>query len=495
VTLEAVVRVPAPTGRFRRTLAAAQVHRWSLVVCGAMSAWSAALFVMARADYENFRLARNDLGNMVQAVWTTAHGRPLESTDFTGEQITRLGSHVDPILTLFAPFWLLVPSPLTLVALQLIVCAAGAVPVFWLGRRHLGSEQAAALMALAYLAYPWLAWTAMDAVHPVTLAIPLFLFAIWSLDGDRLWAFVVCAALVLAAGELMGFVLAALGLWYAFTRRRLQGLLITMAGLAWTALCIHVIVPVFRGEASPFYEHYRSIGGSPEDAFWTGVTDPEVFVSELTTGHDFNYLFWLAAPLVCAFLLAPALASVALPQLLANGLSERVTFVDPRAHYVAAVIPFLVAGSVLGVARVPASRRVRMAAVVLFACSATSVLAGPWPGVPTRGPSHYTDSLPASRLDALRAALALVPDGVAVSASNDAGSHLSARRYVYTVPVIGTAEWIVVDTWDPSVPAAPVGYRSPEQIKEFVSRVEANPRWRRVFERDGVLLFKRVTAA
>ena len=52
----------------------------------------------------------------------------------------------------------------------------------------------------------------------------------------------------------------------------------------------------------------------------------------------------------------------------------------------------------------------------------------------------------ARRADALRSAVELVPGGAAVSATNLAGSHLSARRYVYSAPVLGRAEWVVLDT-------------------------------------------------
>ena len=90
---------------------------------------------------------------------------------------------------LLTPLWMVFPSPLTLAAAQAAAVALGALPVFWLGRRHLASDNAALLVSLAYLVYPWLAWTALDAIHPVTFAIPLFLFGVWFLDGDRLWAF------------------------------------------------------------------------------------------------------------------------------------------------------------------------------------------------------------------------------------------------------------------------------------------------------------------
>ena len=93
-----------------------------------------ALPAIARDHYVNFRLGRYDLGNMVQAVWSTAHGRPLEVTNgATGEQMIRLGEHVDPILALLAPLWIVAPSPLTLIAVQVGAVALGALPVFWLG--------------------------------------------------------------------------------------------------------------------------------------------------------------------------------------------------------------------------------------------------------------------------------------------------------------------------------------------------------------------------
>ena len=43
---------------------------------------------------------------MTQAVWSTAHGDFLSVTDVHGEQISRLGSHFDPILAALAPLWL-----------------------------------------------------------------------------------------------------------------------------------------------------------------------------------------------------------------------------------------------------------------------------------------------------------------------------------------------------------------------------------------------------
>src|SRR5262249_21482700 len=113
---------------------------WTLAIWAAMTAWTAVLFSVVHRRYTGFLQGRFDLGNMVQAVWSTAHGRPLEITNSsTGEQMVRLGGHADPFLVLLAPVWKVWPSPLALGLTQVVVVALGALPVFWLGRRHLGS--------------------------------------------------------------------------------------------------------------------------------------------------------------------------------------------------------------------------------------------------------------------------------------------------------------------------------------------------------------------
>jgi len=486
-----------------RLISLVRERPWPLVVWVAMIGWSTVLFIVVRSHFLEFRLQRYDLGNMVQTVWSTTEGRPLEITLGTGEQASRLAAHVDPILVFLAPLWIMAPTPLTLAAVQIAACALGALPVFWLGRRHLGSEKAAALIALSYLAYPWLAWTTLDAMHPVTLAIPLFLFAIWFLDSERIWAFALCAVLIVATGELMGLTLACLGLWYWLSRgHRRAGIVIACAGLAWTIICLKLVIPHFWGEESQFYGYFASIGGSPEGVLRTAVTDPGSIVKALVTGRDLLYVVLLAAPLGASFLLTPALAAVAIPYLAANGLSSIEAATDPRGHHVGGVIPFLVAAVVFSLARVPTSRRVPAAAAVFGLSAAFSLILGPWPGVPGQQPpsqAWYYGTPPADHIDALRDAVELIPDGAPVAATNKVGSHLSTRRYFFSVPLIDDAEWVVVDLQDPWVPLPPRdnnrptwGRLDPALLAATIARLEESSDWRKTFERSQVFVFQRV---
>jgi uncharacterized membrane protein len=477
-----------------RVVALLRAHAWALVLSTAAFVWSVGLFLVVRDQFLHFRLARYDLGNMVQAVWSTAHGRPLEITNgATGEQMVRLGSHVDPILALLAPLWVVAPTPQLLIAVQIAAVAAGAFPLYWLGRRRAGSA-AGALVALAYLAYPWTAWTAADAFHPVTLAIPLFLFCIWFLEDDRLVPFAVCAVLAATTGELMAVGIAGLGLWYAFAKgRRRAGLVIAALGVAWTAFALLVVVHAFSGGESVFYGAYGDVGGSPTGIVETAFTDPTKILSAVAESRDLAYVALLAVPLAGAFLLSPGLAAVSLPQLLANLLASVDDTTDPHAHYVAGIIPFLFAAIAVGLARLSLPKANRVAALVLTFTLAASI-AGPWPGSVARKPSWEGGEAAPGALAARRAAVRLIPSDAPVSSTNRLGSFLSARRYVYSVPVIGRAEWIAVDTTDPWMPGAFGGDVDVPRFSAFLERLRADPAWTKVFEQGPVVVYRRVGA-
>ncbi len=177
----------------------------------AIAAYAAGFSALSVLRHRAFQTGRFDLGNMVQAVWSTAHGHPLEVTSLRGDEISRLAAHFDPVLVAFAPLWLVWPSPDSLLVAQAIAVALGAVPVFWLARKHLDSERAGLGFALAYLFYPPTQWLTLNEFHPVALACPLLLFAFWYLDEDRLIPFALFALAAVTTKEEVGFVVAGLG--------------------------------------------------------------------------------------------------------------------------------------------------------------------------------------------------------------------------------------------------------------------------------------------
>jgi uncharacterized membrane protein len=472
-------------------------HAGIFIVAAAAAAWSTLHAAMMLGDHASFRTGRFDLGNMTQAVWSTAQGRPLETTFAHGEQMSRLASHVDPVLVAFAPGTFLFPTPEFLIVCQAALLSLGAFAVHRLARLKLGSEGPAVLLALAYLVYPWVAWQAVNEFHPVSLAIPLLLFAVLFLEEGRTIPFAVVAAIALACGELIGLAVGALGLWDAVAHRRpRRGLTVAALGFGYTALALGVIIPAVSGEHSPFYERFESVGGSPGGLLQTALTDPLVLIRAATTVDDLIYVAWLVVPLAGVALLAPGALLFGAPQLALNLLSDDDRTVAAEAQYVSAVLPALVAATVFGIARLPPRRHLIGAGVVLSTTLIAFAAVAPWPNLRARITSPTAPEQPgrAFRADARSEAIALVPAQDPVAATNRLAAHLSERRYVYSVPVLRRARWIAVDLEEPWFPHTPghVGGLDPARMTRFIESLDRDPRWRLVFERASVRVYHRV---
>ena len=466
----------------------------AVTLAAAAAAYGAGYAALSLLRHRAFATGRFDLGNMVQAVWWTAHGHPLRMTNLHGDQISRLAAHVDPLLAVFGPLWWIWPSPDLLLVAQALAIAAGAWPVYWLARKHLGSPRAALGFALAYLLYPATGWLTLNEFHPVALATPLLLYAFWFLDNDRLVPFALFAVPAAASKEEIGLVVAGFGLWYALARRRVAaGLVIAALGFAWSLIAIALVIPHFHtaGE-SDFYGRYSEVGGSAAGIVKTTFTHPSRIADAAFSGRDLRYVLQLVLPLAGLSLLAPLVLIAALPELALNLLSATPTQTSIHFHYTAGLIPPLVIAAVLGARRLSRWGLAAALAVVVAALAGAYRL-GPIPGwrhVP--GGSHFqATAAHVTEHDRIAAkALRLIPKSAVVSATNTLGAHLSARRRILSFPYIQDATWIAADETQPGY-----GDRyAPVPMALALVALRRNPDWRLVFEQDGVLVFNRAPA-
>jgi len=433
-------------------------------------------------DYVGFRSAGYDLGNNVQAIWNTAHGRLLETTAVYGQQFPRLGWHVDPLLVLFAPVWLVWSSPVILLVLQAAVVSAGALPVYWLARKHLRSERAAAFFALAYLLYPATQWNALDpnlGFHPVSLALPLLLYALWWLDEERWVRFGAVALVAAASNEQIPLIVGCFGLWYGVTRRRfVVGAALFGAGLAVTAVDFLYVVPHFSPSGSnPFAYRYAAVGGTTAGILKTVLLHPLRVADVMLTGHKLTYLALLFVPLLGLCLRAPLLLLAAVPPLAINLLSSSHDQSLVSSHYAAAIAAVLFGATIFGAAR--STDPVRLSCIVLPAVGLTALLSPFWTALPVARYAVTATPL----VQAERHAVRLIPRGVPVSASNILSSHLSDRRRILLFPVIRDAEWIAVDTADTE---------GASSFRAVVQRLRERGSFATVYESNGVVVMRRI---
>jgi uncharacterized membrane protein len=214
-------------------------------------------------------------------------------------------------------------------------------------------------------------------------------------------------------------------------------------------------------------------------------------------------------------LFAPFVLAIPLPELAINLLSDRPQMTSLRYHYSAPVLPFVYVAAAAGIRNL--SRLLRLAkevsqqpfawigrlapgesareklplfialAILLFGAQ-IDYEAGP---LPFFSSSSNTSTVinPSSEehLEALDRAVSLIPDKAKVSATNQIGPHLAHRRYLYLYPTIQDADYVVVDE---TVPAYDT-YINPVLNLQTTREIRRSPEYRKVFDRDGVLVFER----
>jgi uncharacterized membrane protein len=482
-------------------------RRRALYVIGGAILFAAVYGLLSWLKYRAYMDARYDLGNMVQAVYNTAHGHFLEITsgDLEPRQMSRLGSHVDPILALFALPWLIWPSPVVLLVAQAVIVATGAWPAYRFGTRVTRDPRAGAFLAGAYLLYPALGFLVLNEFHPVALATPLLLWAFLYMDEDRWVRAAVFLVLAAACKETVPLVIAFMGAFFAIRKRSWWPLLVTVIGVAWFATAVWVVIPHYNGDQSTFIARYGDYGSGAAEVARNALLHPAQTAADLLATSNLRYWLGLLWPFGFVSLLSPLTLLIAVPEYALNALSATPFQRRIEFHYTALEIPFLYAAAVLGVMRLwrwlgggwriaetlmrgQRTHRATLALLVLLCALAGNYFLGPLPFSLPGAAYDGRDYARTSHDAALDEAVAMIPPDAKVSANNNAGAQLAARRVAYIFPYFAAADWVIVDEKHPFF------YDKEDQHLHSLAlgRLVLDSRFQSVYAKDGVYVFKRI---
>ena len=460
------------------TATAREGVRGRIVLCTFSSIYASILLAAGAANYLLYLAPRYDLGNMVQTVWSTSHGHFMHMSGWSGGDVSRLGFHLDPFLALLVPLWWIWANPVVLIAAQGLALVSGVFPVYWLARKYVADSRLAVAFGIAYLLYPATQFNTFTpiGIHAVSFATPLILYAIWFLDENRLILFALFGLLAATTKEEIAAAVGGLGIWYAVRRgRKRTGLLIFAAGYGISLANILFVIPHFapNGQLS-FTGRYADVGGTPGGMLSTAVHDPVAFVHQVTTLHKLAFLLLLFAPFIGLWLFEPIMLIGALPDLAVNLLSAKPAQTTVFYQYTAGIIPFVVAASVLGAARLRRGRRAPTLLLVAASCFAL------WSPLDYSFVSLHGRS--SGETAAARAALRLIPPNVPVSASQTLGAYVSTRRSVALFPYVGKASWVIVGK---------KVKEDPPTFRRKVRQLRTSTAWKTVFDSAGVTVFER----
>lgn len=426
---------------------------------------------LAIARHNSFRTQALDLGSIDQAIWNTSRGRLLEYSPMPltfGEAAPDLSprsrladGRLELILVPLSALYWVWADPRPLLALQAILLAVGAIPLYLLARTELDDSAASLAISLAYLLYMPLHVVTLSGFNPSVLMIPFLLWA-WQAAGQRRWrSYYLAAGIALLCGIDAALVLPVVGFYFLVKGReyRLHGALTLLLSLAWLALNFGLVVPWAR-------EMYAGPGGYPpvegdlSESVWGLLSRPRDALSVLLEREKLQAVVDLLAALGGIPLLAPIAWLPVLPALVYDLLALSPFQEVILARDVAPVVPFVFVAAVLGavyagrwVSRFPRREATPGPGLVegrrlatLFALT-TAFLIGLFlsplpPGWGFRSADYYQVS---GHQRALAHTLDLIPTDAVVSAQDSLFPHLSRRPVIYLFPTLADAEYVVLD--------------------------------------------------
>jgi len=212
-------------------------------------------------QFYGFYINDYDTGIYTNVVWNI-----LTGDGFYSDILLRnhLGEHFSPIIILFAPLFLVAPSPIWLLAAQGLAVGTTYILIYFIALKIFGESNRPYPKALALLFavwaffYPPLMSALIFEFHPSTLGTPLVAGAILALLYGRNRLLWVLVGLLLLSKENAPLAILGLGLyaWLMLSRSQLAVALIATAGLS-AALVMGVVMPFFR---SGGWEHYDRLG-------------------------------------------------------------------------------------------------------------------------------------------------------------------------------------------------------------------------------------------
>jgi uncharacterized membrane protein len=467
---------------------------WAWVFMLAFAIWFSTYSIRLHDAHLTYK---SDLGQMDLAIWNTAHGRFVQ--EMKGASIsTRLTDHVEPIfLPVSALFWLW-DDARALLVLQAAALALGAWPIFLLARRNLAAsaaapserlaETAGLAFVVAYLLTPALQAPAAAEFHALPLAVPCIAWALWAVEDRRWFQFSAAAILVMSVQEGMALVAAALGLYAAAreigrgraksgapagsvrhrnTAGAAVGVAISVLGLAWFYVTTFVIIPHYAQLAygigqTPYAARFGELGDSFGGVIRSLVTRPLTVLRIVSEPLRLRYLFGLLIPTAFFGLFGAEILLISLPLLLANLLNTFPMQYSGELHYSAPLVPVFTFAAVVGLARLTGNytlwregvtvnkRRISgltLASILVIGCALGYQIASGY--TPIGGefrrsqPGGWPQVTAHHRL--LDRFAAQIPPGAPLSVATDLYPHLDHRELVYEFPILGQAQWALVD--------------------------------------------------
>jgi uncharacterized membrane protein len=407
-----------------------------------------------------------DLGIFNQALWTTLHnGRFFY---YTAELLVNpsgsfFGIHFSPILFLLLPIYALYPARQTLLVVQSLALALGAVPLYKLVMHVLKSRFASLVFVLVYLMYPPLQGINWFDFHVQCFLPVFFLSAVYFLEKQNWKGYFLFIALSLMCEEHAALIVLFIGPLVAIRYRTRFLAALKSSNLKDTIFLVSVVTSALaifwylmtmwvRNAFFPINPAFLSAFKGTKDWSVLGVQDPIMIPLQIllnptraiiALNYDFlikiGYLLILFGPLALRSFFGTKYLLPTVPWFLFALFSNYLPYYSFLNQYPAYLIAFVFVAAVYSInnGQIRDLKAAKKRLIAIFLCGlAASMIASPLSPVvallyPESGPQHVTQ-----RDQLIHEVLAYLPSDASVVTHNNLFPQVSSDINAYVLPTI-----------------------------------------------------------
>jgi uncharacterized membrane protein len=341
-------------------------------------------------SHHHFNTYNYDLGQLDNQFYNLLHGHPFRCTPLIREgNWSELRNHAEFALFPLLPFYALSPRAETLLIMQAVIVASGAIPLYRFAARRL-SPALGVVLAYAYMLYAPMHGAIFFDFHLQPLAAAFILWMVDFFDERRTALFVVFFILAISCREDISVGLASFGLFLMLTGHRTRaGFWICAVSTTVFVLLRFVFMPLAGSWG--FAEIYKDLFPGEEHNFVgivkTIVTNPVFTFKTMLTQDKLRYLIQVLVPVAFLPLRRIWLWLAVLPGIFFTvlttgyGATTNIGY-QYSGHFAAYIFPAAVLA--MGAFGTSAEGLVRRRAAAVVIVLATLITTSRWGAIPPR---------------------------------------------------------------------------------------------------------------
>lgn len=415
----------------------------------------------------SFRSGTWDLGILVQPLANAIRGIPFNYNAELYYSSSYFGIHFSPVLFILVPFFYILPKVETILILQSIVLALGAVPLYFIAMNILNHRVLALLISLSYIMNPLLHSINWYDFHPQSFLPLFFLSATYYLYKGKSVLYQIFIILALMTLEqAFWFVL----FYCIFCLFEVKGIFIKSISLKKTYHFIfNPIIAIFVSVVFYFLSSYIKFFFNPnppreliavdnfrlleinyiEEIPLKIINDPKLIIKAIRYDFPLKLLYILLTfmPTLFIALLSPIALLPALLWLFLSLLSNWPPHYQLGFHYTAFTIPFVYIAFIKGIKLLTINGRkendeicMKISSLILVISLFFLIFASPLSFLHEPGEfSYFRDfgiSYPSSLNKGVSEVLYSIPQNSTILTTGTIFPHIATNPNAYVIPFI-----------------------------------------------------------